>query len=179
MCAVTHDGVGNALMLSMTQVEKIKYVAKVAILVWNTHANKFDELRITQEDFVQNVFVRCSEVGWDNLNSGKGLSTYVTKLARSLAIKLLSKRSLVDYVEHDSEVLELNVTPMDETEFLSHLWECLPTKPVCRGHTYRDIIERFLESSDWEYSVGTKNWTTIGKVQRAIKGFIRYAGQNL
>lgn len=168
-------------MLSMkTVIDKIKYVSSIALDVYQPSRVQLNALGVEASDFVQRVLEHCTEIGWDNIEFGKPLSGYAKRIALTTRHCILRRTEFIDYVEPDSEVLEC---VLDTTEsihdFLERLWSYLPKRPVCSGRTYREIIERYLDCADWEESTGTSNWATIGKVRQRIKGFIKYAGQDI
>ena len=164
----------------MTTLEKIKYASKVAYEVYLPAENRFYTVGCPPEDFVQRVLERCTEVGWDNIASGKGMGSYILRIAYTVRDRVLRHTEEIDYVEPDSDVLDCYADTTESIhDFLNTLWDYLPKKPVYHGRTYREIIERYLDTADWESSVGTTNWNTICVIRQRIKGFIKYAGQDI
>ena len=137
---------------------------------YTSHEMSFKKLRYDLDDFTQDIMVIITKVGWEKVPEYHAtFKNYLRKTCRCIylrRIRHLVSRPALDF-EVDSESLSGDltiqdwgcVTPSDVSvgELLKKLVDRMPTDPVFRGMSYRDILLNYIETGSFVKSTHTNN----------------------
>lgn len=163
----------NAVALSESS-KKVEVLTDIECLIetarweinryYTCYEDSFKKFGYELEDYTQDILLIVTRAGWDNALKQK--DTFV-RYIRSLCFGMYYRRIRQKYckvqfdksVEMNPELAEGGITPADVSieELYNKIVDRLPTYPVFRGMSYRDIFINYVKTGCWTKSTKTLN----------------------